>query len=62
MRGKSAKRRRQTGALERLQAQLKSGKKPLKVDGRTTDEITDLSEGDVKRIKKQIEVLEKAVT
>ena len=61
MKGKTAKRVRQTSALERLEAQLKSGKKPLKVDGHTTNQITDLTEGDVKRIKSQIEVLQKAV-
>jgi len=61
MRGKTAKRRRQTGALERLEAQLKSGKKPLKVDGKTINEVIDLTEGDTKRIKSQIEILKKQV-
>ncbi len=61
MKGKTAKRIRQAGALERLEAQLKSGKKPLKVDGHTINEIIDLTEGDVKRIKSQIEVLKKQV-
>lgn len=61
MRGKASKRIRQQGALERLEAQLKTGKKPLKVDGHTTNQITDLTEGDVKRIKTQIEVLRKQV-
>ena len=61
MRGKTAKRIRQNSVIERLEAQLKSGKKPLKVDGQTTYQITDLTEGDTKRIKKEIEVLKKAV-
>jgi len=61
MRGKTAKRIRQNSVIERLETQLKSGKKPLKVDGQTTDQITDLTEGDTKRIKKEIEVLKKAV-
>ena len=60
--GKSGRRQRRTGALDRLEKQLKSGKKPLKVEGRTTSQLTELSDGDVKRIKTQIDVLKKRIT
>ena len=49
---------RRLGALERLNAQLKKGKKRKKVNGRETDKLVELSEKDVKRIKKEITLLE----
>jgi HAMP domain-containing protein len=57
----SKQRKRKISALERLKKQLKSGVKPKKVDGKTTNKNVELSESDVKRIENQINVLEKKV-
>ena len=52
---------RRKGVLDRLTAQLKSGKKVKKVDGRTTTVKVDLTEGDKNRIKNEISTLEKRI-
>lgn len=58
----SKQRRRKLSTLERLEKQLKSGHKPEKIDGKTSlTKKVPLTESDVKRIKKELEVLEKAV-
>lgn len=49
---------RRTGALERLKAQLKSGKKISK-DEETKGQLIELTEKDVKRIEKEISALSK---
>lgn len=49
--------KRRIRSLQRLEDQLKSGKKPMKVDGRTTDKKEDLTEKDIKRIEAQMTVL-----
>ena len=61
MKGKQGKKRRQRSALEQREAQLKSGTKPEKVDGRTTNKQIELTDSDRTRIKKEIEVLQKKV-
>lgn len=50
---------RRANAKLRLEQQLESKKKPLKVDGRTVKQTTDLTEGDIKRIETQIDTLDK---
>lgn len=49
--------RRRLTALEGLEKQLKSGKKPEKIKGKTTDNMVDLTDSDKKRIKEQITIL-----
>lgn len=46
---------RRIRAKERLEAQLKKGKKVAKIDG--VDTTTQLTESDVKRIAKEIDIL-----
>ena len=52
---------RRKNALERLQTQLEQGVKPVKVNGRTTNETTSLLESDKIRIQKQIEKLSQKI-
>jgi hypothetical protein len=59
MRGKQGRNRRRRSAIDQREAQLKVGTKPEKVGGRTTNKQIPLTENDVKRIKKEIEVLHK---
>ena len=44
-------------ALERLEAQLKSGVKPTKIDSKYVD--VPLKDADIKRINKEIDTLKK---
>ncbi len=48
---------RRAGALERLKAQLKSGVKPEKVDGKTTNNTVMLTTTDEHRINSLIDKL-----
>jgi hypothetical protein len=48
---------RQKAALERLEDQLESGKKPERIVGKTTNKLVPLEKTDIERIKKQIEIL-----
>lgn len=53
---------RRQGAFDRLEAQLKKGKKPFKAKGdekltSSTPKMVDLTENDTKRIKKELKVL-----
>lgn len=57
MKGKRGKELRRSSALDLLQTQLKRGTKPEKIDGKTTSNMVPLTEGDVKRIKREIELL-----
>jgi hypothetical protein len=57
----SKQRRRKVSAFNRLEAQLKTGSKPEKVDGRTTTNNIQLSESDKNRMKKELETLQKSV-
>jgi hypothetical protein len=52
-----AKNRRRI-VLTRLQEQLKSGKKPERVDGNTTTKMVALGDKDKSRIEKEITTLE----
>jgi hypothetical protein len=54
----AAKRSRQSRALVMLEKQLKSG---VKTQKKTTDVKVPLTESDIKRIKKEIEILTKLV-
>jgi hypothetical protein len=51
------KKQRQKNALERLEAQLASGTKPEKIDGKTTNTRVAISDHDKKRITKEITIL-----
>ena len=51
----AAKRSRQARVLEVLEKQLKSG---VKTEKKTTDVKVPLTEHDIKRIKKEIEILQ----
>jgi hypothetical protein len=55
------KQSRQRRVLESLEKQLKSGLRSEKIDGKTTGNKVPLTEQDVKRIKKEIEILSKSV-
>lgn len=54
----AAKRSRQSRVLVMLEKQLKSG---VKTQKKTTDVKVPLTEADIKRIKKEIEILTKLV-
>ena len=51
--------RRRNNAKDYLEAQLKRGTKPEKVNKKTTSKMIPLTEGDKTRIKKDIEILSK---
>ncbi len=55
------KNRSRTSALRLLEKQLASGVKPLRVDGKTTKETTELTDKDKSRIQKEIEILKSRV-
>jgi hypothetical protein len=48
---------RRRSALARLEAQMEKGKKPAKVNGKTTQTLVDLEEADKKRMGREIEKL-----
>jgi len=52
--------RRRKNAKTVLEEQLVRGTKPEKVNGKTTSKMIPLTEGDKKRINKEIETLSKA--
>lgn len=55
------KQSRQRRVLESLEKQLKSGLRAEKIDGKTTGKKVPMSEQDIKRIKKEIDILSKSV-
>ena len=55
------RRERREGALARLEAQLKSGKKPEKNDGKETSKKVELTDKDKTRINKEITILKERV-
>ena len=57
MKGTSGINMRRARAFKVLEAQLKRGTKPEKVNKKTTDKMVSLTEGDIKRITKEMEVL-----
>ena len=50
---------RRTSAKSLLEAQLKSGVKPEKVNKKTTTNMVELTPADKKRIEKELEILTK---
>jgi hypothetical protein len=50
-------RTRRNGVISRLEAQLKSGKKPAKKEAGSSKGMTELTELDTKRINKELEIL-----
>lgn len=52
---------RRVKALQRLEAQIKSGVKPLKLDGKTTNKTENLNEKDLKKIESQIATLKERI-
>jgi hypothetical protein len=59
MKGALGIRTRRISAKNLLEAQLTKGTKPEKINGKTTSNIIPLSEGDKKRISREIENIDK---
>lgn len=57
MKGKQFKQLRRENAKKYLEKQLAGGHKPEKVDGKSTNKSIPLTEGDKKRINREIEAL-----
>jgi len=57
MKGTTGIKMRREGAKKVLEAQLKRGTKPEKINGKTTDKMIPLSPADIKRINNEIEIL-----
>ena len=57
MKGTTGINMRRANAFKVLEAQLKRGTKPEKVNKKTTSKMVPLTEGDIKRIQKEMEVL-----
>jgi len=57
MKGTTGIKLRRNSAKTMLEAQLKRGTKPEKVNGKTTNNIVQLTDGDKKRIQREIEIL-----
>ena len=55
MKGTTGNRLRRESAKKYLETQLAKGLKPEKVNGKTTDKLVPLTEGDRKRIGREIE-------
>jgi hypothetical protein len=60
MKGTTGIRIRRESAKQRLEAQLKRGTKPEKINGKTTTNMVALTDGDKKRIEREIETLSKS--
>ena len=58
---KAGRQERKEGALSRLEAQLKSGKKPEKVNKKSTGKMVELGDKDKTRITAEIKVLKERV-
>jgi len=54
---KAGRHERRDGALSRLEVQLKSGKKPEKVNKKSTGKMVELGDKDKTRITAEIKVL-----
>ena len=59
MKGIAGQKNRKEGAKKRLEAQLKQGNKPEKIDGKTTKRLIPLTDADKTRINREIEALSK---
>jgi hypothetical protein len=55
MKGKTGIKMRRESAKQRLEAQLKRGTKPEKINGKTTNKMVGLTDADRKRIEKEID-------
>jgi len=58
---KAGRHERRQSALTRLEAQLKSGKKPEKVNKKSTGKMVELNDKDKTRISGEINVLKERV-
>ncbi len=58
---KAGRTERRQGVLSRLEAQLKSGKKPEKVNKKSTGKMVELNDKDKSRITGEMEALKKRV-
>lgn len=56
-----SKLQRREKVLYNLQIQLEKGKKPERINGKTSSVLVDLSEKDIKRINNEIEILSNRV-
>jgi len=59
MKGTTAIARRRGNARKMLEEQLERGTKPEKVNKKTTANMIPLTEGDIKRINKEMDILSK---
>jgi hypothetical protein len=57
MKGTTGIRLRRESAKGRLEAQLKRGTKPEKINGKTTNNMISLTDTDIARINKELDVL-----
>lgn len=57
MKGTTGIRIRREGAKQRLEAQLKTGTKPEKINGKTTNKMVALTPADIARINREIEAI-----
>lgn len=57
MKGTTGIRSRQDRAKKMLDEQIKRGTKPEKVNNKTTSKMVSLTQGDIARIKKEIDIL-----
>ncbi len=57
MKGATGIKLRREGAKKQLEAQLKRGTKPEKINGKTTSNMIPLTPADIKRINNEIEIL-----
>ena len=57
MKGTTGIKMRQESAKAMLEAQLKRGTKPEKIDGKTTSNMISLTTGDITRINREINTL-----
>jgi hypothetical protein len=60
MKGTTGIRIRRESARKALEAQLVRGTKPEKINGKTTSNMVALTDGDKKRIEREIETLSKS--
>jgi hypothetical protein len=57
MKGTMGIRLRRNSAKAMLEAQLKTGKKPEKIDGKTTANLVALTDGDRARINRELDAI-----
>ena len=57
MKGTMGIKLRRNSAKAMLEAQLKTGKKPEKIDGKTTANLVNLTDGDKARINRELDAI-----